>query len=93
MLCKGCAIQEKEPICLEKLDHSSAAGGNATIESLSIDRGYWRATNTSVNILACYNVKACLGGVTEGKDYCSNGYKGPCQYRIWGVSITHEVIL
>lgn len=77
--CGQCTIEGKEPICLEKLDHSSAAGGNATIESLSIDRGYWRATNTSVDILPCYNPGACLGGVTGVKDYCHVGYRGPCK--------------
>ena len=77
--CKGCAIEGEEPICLEKLDHSSATGGNGTIESLSIDSGYWRATNTSINILSCYNEKACMGGVTGGDNYCLKGYKGPCQ--------------
>lgn len=72
-------------MCLEKLDHSSAAGGNNTIESLSIDPGYWRATNTSIYILACYNVDACVGGVTGGQDYCHIGYEGPCKYK--GIAI------
>lgn len=75
--CKGCSIEGREPVCLEKLDHSSAAGGTATIESLSIETGYWRATNTSLDILACYNSEACVGGLTGKKDYCRLGYEGP----------------
>lgn len=78
--CSGCSFEGKEPICLGELRHSTSAGGNTTLESLLIERGYWRATNTSMEILACYNAKACLGGLTGGKGYCSKGYKGPCEF-------------
>lgn len=77
--CEECTIEGKEPVCLEMMEHSNAAGGNATVESLSIDRGYWRATNTSVNIFPCYNPGACVGGVTGAEDYCHVGYRGPCK--------------
>lgn len=78
--CRGCTIEGKEPICSDALDHSSSAGVNATIEFLSIDPGYWRATNTSTDVLACYSGKACVGGVTGRKEYCHTGYEGPCKY-------------
>lgn len=67
-------------MCLEELEHSTAEGGKSTIEFLLIDPGYWRATNTSINILECYNAKACLGGVTGRSGYCKTGHEGPCQY-------------
>ena len=52
-LCNGCEFEGGEPLCSEELDHSSAAGGNATLEFLSIESGYWRATTTSIDVLAC----------------------------------------
>lgn len=67
-------------MCFDELDHSSSVGGNTTIELLSIDQGFWRATNTSPDIFACYNTEACGGGVTGSEDFCRKGYMGPCQY-------------
>ena len=78
--CNGCTVEDKEPICLEKLEHSNSMGGNTTLESLLIEPGYWRATNTSTDILACYNTGACLGGLTGEQDFCAEGYEGPCEY-------------
>ena len=58
--------------------HATSAGGAATAETISIDRGYWRATLSSTEVLACYNADACLGGVTGAAGFCLEGYKGPC---------------
>lgn len=46
---------------------------------LTIDPEYWRATNTSVNVLGCYHGDACLGGLTGSSSYCLAGYEGPCE--------------
>lgn len=78
--CEQCVVEGMEPLCVEQLDHTSAAGGNTTIDLLSIDTGYWRATNTSTEILECYNTDACDGGVTGEEGYCLEGYEGPCKY-------------
>ncbi|CAM9570296.1 unnamed protein product, partial [Ectocarpus sp. 6 AP-2014] len=43
---------------------------------LSIAPRYWRATDTSDNILACYNPDACSGGVTGSERFCASGYNG-----------------
>ena len=51
------------------------------METLLIERGYWRATNSSETVLACYNGDACLGGETGTSDFCSKGYEGPCRKR------------
>lgn len=67
------------PVCEDLLDHASSLGGTAMLETLVLEAGYWRATNISMNILACYNRKACRGGVTGNPDYCATGYKGPCE--------------
>lgn len=78
--CIGCSVDGKEPVCLEEMKRSTSAGKNTTLESLLIEHGYWRATNRSRVILACYNSKACLGGVTGEKGFCVEGYEGPCEY-------------
>lgn len=64
-------------MCINAAEHSSAAGGNATIEPLPIDPGFWRATNTSTDVLACLNAKACFGRVMGRDEYCHTGYEGP----------------
>ena len=76
--CEQCYFEGKEPMCVDEIEHSSSPGGNITVELLLIERGYWRASKTSTNILACYNPNACQGGVTGTPDYCLRGYKGPC---------------
>lgn len=55
------------------------AENDAKLETLAVDKGYWRATKTSKEILACYNEDACLGGQTGSQGYCKEGYKGPCE--------------
>lgn len=79
--CDGCFFDEPlvVPQCSEVLDHAASTGGNITLELLSIDHGYWRATASSTDVLACYNADACLGGVTGTAEYCLEGYEGPCE--------------
>lgn len=84
--CDVCVFDEplRAPICTEVLDHSTSSGGKVTLETLSIESGYWRATTSSDEILACYHDEACRGGVTGVSDYCLEGYEGPCKkYRVW----------
>jgi len=81
VLCQTCLYEEKEPVCNAVIDHSSSPGGSATVEMLLIEHGYWRASNTSTNIFACYNPDACQGGVTGSPGYCLKGYEGPCKCR------------
>ena len=50
-----------------------------TLDKLVIDPGYWRANESSTDILQCYNTNACLGGVTGSVGYCLEGYQGPCE--------------
>ena len=71
------------PECVSLSDarvaHASSRGGVTTLEDLEIDKGYWRATNSSKDILECYNGDACRGGITGAFDYCSGGYRGACE--------------
>ncbi|CAN0563986.1 unnamed protein product, partial [Laminaria digitata] len=48
-----------------------------TLETLTVDAGYWRSTTESTTILACYNTAACLGGKTGAETFCDGGYMGP----------------
>ncbi|CAM9601541.1 unnamed protein product, partial [Ectocarpus fasciculatus] len=77
--CDGCAFAEplRVPMCTDLLEHSTSPDGKLTLEALSIQRGYWRATTTSEEVLACYHPEACLGGVTGTAGYCLEGYQGP----------------
>ncbi|CAM9755964.1 unnamed protein product [Ectocarpus fasciculatus] len=77
--CSGCSITrgDVKPVCEAPLEHTKAEGPGTTVETLTIARGHWRATNESESILACYNADACIGGETGADGYCSPGYKGP----------------
>lgn len=85
-ICEGCEVCDRcdfgdmlVPECVELLKHAQSKEGNTTIEKLQIDKGYWRATANSKDILKCYNSDACKGGVTGAPDYCHPGYMGPCE--------------
>eukprot|EP00752_Nemacystus_decipiens_P008185 g7321.t1 len=77
--CSGCTMTsgDVKPVCEVPLEHTTAEGSGVTLETLSIARGYWRATGKSETILACYNADACIGGRTGEEGYCSPGYTGP----------------
>ncbi|CAN0225140.1 unnamed protein product, partial [Scytosiphon promiscuus] len=77
--CHNCSFGESTlmPVCADAIEHSTSSGGSTTRETLSIDPGYWRATDSSKDVLACYYADACLGGVTGRDDYCLEGYEGP----------------
>ena len=79
--CSGCTITKGDvkPVCEVPLEHTTAEGPGVTVDTLTIARGYWRATNQSEKILACYNADACIGGETGADGYCSPGYKGACE--------------
>ena len=68
-------------MCSTALQHSNSAGGPTTrLGTLDIEPGYWRSSEDSRDILACYNKDACNGGLTESLNYCSEGYRGPCEF-------------
>lgn len=77
--CHACDVPEELPQCIAPLENTEITGANATLKTLRVRPGYWRATNTSVAILACYNAEACLGGRTGTPGYCQEGYNGPCE--------------
>ncbi|CAM9479810.1 unnamed protein product [Ectocarpus fasciculatus] len=77
--CRNCTIETADvvPTCSRPLEHTTADESGVTFETLSISPGYWRATNQSDNILACFNADACNGGETGAAHFCDNGYMGP----------------
>eukprot|EP00903_Cladosiphon_okamuranus_P018352 g16884.t1 len=77
--CSGCSIARGNvvPTCEAPLENTEATQPGTTLETLDIARGYWRATNDSDNVLACYNADACIGGRTGADDFCAPGYTGP----------------
>ena len=79
--CSGCIIKDiyYTPVCTDVFGHTDSQGGIATLETLVVEAGYWRATNTSRQIMACFNKNACGGGLTGNPMYCSPGYEGPCE--------------
>lgn len=76
--CSGCAINVM-PVCEGPLEHSSTNESGLTLETLSVDGGYWLATSESDIILTCYNADACTGELTGADSFCASGYKGPCE--------------
>ena len=79
--CLSCTIERGDvrPACEAPLEHTTAIDPGTILETLNINEGFWRATNKSDNILACYNPDACSGGQTGADDFCAPGYKGPCE--------------
>ena len=78
------------PVCSKALEHSTSTGGpNATLMTLEIEPGYWRASSTSREISACDNKDACKGGLTGSPDYCRKGYKGPCEFGLFRKFVAH----
>ena len=80
--CYNCTVHDSnlDPTCSNALAHTTAIKPGNTLETLSVAKGYWRATNTSSNILACFNKAACLGGQTGAETFCDDGYMGPCEH-------------
>ena len=81
--CSKCNFEEPElvPECISLsavgVEHANSSGDLSTVEDLLIFKGYWRATNTSIDIKKCYNTDACPEGLTTGN--CTTGYTGPCE--------------
>lgn len=77
--CTACRLEGDLPICTEQLENTISGGGDVTLETLSLQSGYWRATNTSRVVLPCYHPGACAGGISGLSSSCAKGYGGPCE--------------
>ena len=47
-----------------------------TLETLPLQRGFWRTSNSSDNVRSCMVKEACVGG-EEVDGYCRDGHGGP----------------
>ncbi|GMI50917.1 hypothetical protein TeGR_g9836, partial [Tetraparma gracilis] len=47
-----------------------------TATTLDLEKGYWRATESSTEVLPCLTENHCKGGA-EPSELCSEGYEGP----------------
>lgn len=88
--CKNCSISNPDTVylCADLLEHTSSPDADGTLASLSLDEGYWRSSNVSMDIRECHLRSACVGGqastcgdVNCVQGYCATGYTGPCELR------------
>lgn len=49
-----------------------------TLQRFDLEKGYFRTSADSPNVLECYQPDACVGGI-DPSDYCDIGYTGPCK--------------
>ncbi|CAN0218885.1 unnamed protein product [Ectocarpus sp. 4 AP-2014] len=74
--CSTCTTSNPDEVelCEPVIEHTSSPTRNGTLETLDLERGYWRSSNTSTEIRECYEVDSCVGGAG---DLCAVGYDGP----------------
>ena len=65
-------------LCEPLLEHTASIDAHGTLETLDLEPGYWRSSNTSRDIRECYETAACVGGA---QGLCAPGYEGPCECR------------
>lgn len=86
-LCSDCWVHDNHVHTCEPVPaHTNSPAAGGTLYSLQLDRGYWRYSVTSKEILRCYEAGACIGGIAAIGDtradedaYCGEGYTGPCE--------------
>ena len=69
---------DEEPVCAEPPLGATAPLEGTTVANITLEKGYFRTSNKSHDILQCYQKHACLGG-NDTDDYCAPGYNGPCE--------------
>ena len=93
--CSDCTITSGNytQTCAAPLEHTVAEEPGVTLETLKIEPGYWRTSNESDNILACYNAVACVGGGAGAETLCAPGYKGPCEAGFKSHALSRRLLL
>lgn len=84
--CDECTVRNVVTSTSEApLEHTTAKGsGTTTLETLSVGRGYWRATNENQSILPYYHADACIGSAAgcerrRKATIYAKGYWGPME--------------
>ena len=89
--CSNCTIaSDKIPDGCQAAPDGTVAVAGGTVETLEVEPGRFRATNTTTNIFSCYRDTSCLGGFTGDENFCAEGYTGPCEYRCGGFCDSSE---
>ena len=72
--CKEETVKNEEGVCLRCPSFATCLSGT-TIPTLDIERGAWRVSNTSMDVLECPIEVACPGGPGTTTQ-CNEGYQG-----------------
>ncbi|CAN0299763.1 unnamed protein product, partial [Pylaiella littoralis] len=74
--CSTCTTSNPDEVqlCEPVIEHTTSPTRNGTLETLDLQRGYWRSSSMSIEIRECYEVDSCVGGAG---DYRAVGYDGP----------------
>ncbi|CAM9706213.1 unnamed protein product [Ascophyllum nodosum] len=74
--CENCTLRNKDKVrvCEPVLMHTTSPSADGTLESLEVQRGFWRSSSTSKDVRECYQMDACIGGAEH---YCASGRTGP----------------
>ena len=57
-----------------------------TLQTLELEPGYYRTSETSPNILECHREEACVGG-SDASQYCASGYRDACKQPAHVISV------
>ena len=66
------------PVCTDLPYGARENETGITLETIILNVGYYRISNTSTDVRECYQKEACIGGYVVG-GYCAAGYQGPCE--------------
>lgn len=66
-------------VCIDVPSGTTAPSSGTTVSTLSLEKGYYRTSDTSLAILECYQEEACVGG-SDAEHMCASGYEGPCEF-------------
>eukprot|EP00614_Pseudopedinella_elastica_P022796 CAMPEP_0172644010 /NCGR_PEP_ID=MMETSP1068-20121228/238987_1 /TAXON_ID=35684 /ORGANISM="Pseudopedinella elastica, Strain CCMP716" /LENGTH=1130 /DNA_ID=CAMNT_0013458191 /DNA_START=782 /DNA_END=4171 /DNA_ORIENTATION=- len=72
--CKEGTVKNEDGVCLRCPSLATCLSGT-TIPTLDIERGAWRVSNTSMDVLECPIEVACPGG-PGASTQCNEGYQG-----------------
>lgn len=72
-------IEENNNLICENCPEQAECIKNTTIRTLNIKPGYWRHSQTTIDIRECFIDNACTGGIASDniEDICYKGHRGP----------------
>jgi len=75
--CKpGWYLAESGIECEEMMEGAADNTPRATLAELPLEEGFWRATDSSLEVKSCMVPEACVGG-NSTEEYCREGHTGP----------------